>query len=190
MKKWKIFTTIASILIIIGIIITLGATIASGEQTENFTIPSGPYYFYFEAPQLVGGQVSGDYSISTGSVSMYFLTESQYNYYQVYGVVFGSLYSTSGSSQTFSVDLPDSGTIYIIFEHGSGYESISQSGTVHFETSGISVMYTMLGVALLVIGIILIIIGTKMKKKEETEGPPISQKPTDVTLFDQRQPPK
>ncbi|MEM4262154.1 MAG: hypothetical protein QW505_02685 [Thermoplasmata archaeon] len=187
MKKSKMLKGIGGILVLVGLLITLWFGVF-GDQTEKFEIPVGAeYYYYFEAPGSAVGHIKGDFSATVGTVDMYILSESQYSTYSYYGEpTSGYLYSKSGSSGTFTCNLSGSGKVYIVFDHGTGYDYIAQTVTVHLDTSAVDVAMLLPGIALVVIGAITSFYGTRIQKQEALAEK--TQQPSGVVMFDEKKP--
>lgn len=156
-------------------------------STESIVLPgdAGVYYLWTVSGQL-NGHISGDFSTDGGAVNFYILDSEQYEAYSYDLEPDGSLYSHTGISGSFSVDLPDTSKYYICVDHGTSAEA-ARTVTVSVEITGISVMFLVGGIVVLAIGVVLTFLGMRMKAKERTAlpaPPPPGSRSTDVTMFD------
>jgi hypothetical protein len=181
----KVLTAIGLVLMLIGLIgVAWSIQPASGSTTV--TVPAGAgYYCYMKISGFVGGHLSGDFTVTPGgSVSFYVLDPTQYADYMQDLSPSGYMFTTTGSSGTFSADLPTSGTYYIAFHRGSGYEGSAQIVEVNYNVSGIELILLIGGAVLLAAGVVLTVIGLRMKSKAKAMEPAMAKLPaTDVTLF-------
>jgi hypothetical protein len=188
MKKSKILIMVGPILILIGIGLVWGAVMPS-EATESFTIPEGPYYYAFESTTILGLRLEGEFDVDgvLGTVNFYVMTPEQFDAYANLGET-DAEYSMSGNSGSFDVSL-DTTKGYLVFEHGLLWSLFSQDVTVTFTVHGTAVSYLAGGIVMLVIGVVLIVYGARLGKKEAAIAPPQQQAPADVMMFDQQKPP-
>ena len=188
MKKGKILTAIGTVIALIGILF-LALAILPAEESTDFTIPSGSYYYAFSYGGLIGGSIEVSYIVADGSVRVYVFDQHEYDQYYATGSG-DHLYTTAGDSGSFSFVLPDMGTYYLVFEHGALSGFLDQDVAITTTINGVAVFGTVLGVILIAGGIVLAIVGRRMKDKEIAQAPP-SPAPTDVTFFqgEQQRPP-
>jgi hypothetical protein len=186
MKKSKIMTAVGGILIALGLIgVVWGIQPAKG--TETLTIPSGDGYFgYLKISGWLNGHLSGDFSVtSDGIVNFYILDPSQYDEYSYDLQPSDNMKSISASTGEFSVDLPSSGSYYMAIDHGSGYESMTQTVEINFEVTGFDMIFLFGGIVLAAIGAVVSLLGLRVRAKETVD---VTAKPTisDVTVFDEK----
>ncbi len=107
--------------------------------SETFQIPDGDgWHSFFELEMLEGGVVSVDYAESgDGSVDVFLFREGDYGLYEATGLLLPPLGSMSGSSGAFSVNITGDGTYYLVFTHGSGFESVIQEVEVSYIFAGL-----------------------------------------------------
>lgn len=186
MNKGKVLLIVGVVLALIGLAMIVYA-ILPASQTSSATILNGQgYYVRVEIGGLMNGHISGSYSVDAGTVDFYILDKTNMNNYHN-GGSYVPIQSSAGSSGDFALDLPDSGQYYLVFDHGLASQGIDQVVTVTLKTTGTSIMGLIVGVALLVVGAILALVGVMMRKKE-----PVAQKmqgPTDVVMLGQQTPP-
>jgi len=186
MNKGKVLLIVGVVLALIGLGMIVYAMLPA-TQTSSATISNGAgYYVRLEIGGLMSGHISGNFSVNTGTVDFYILDKTNMNDYHN-GDSYVSIYSSSGASGDFSLDLPDSGQYYLVFDHSATSQSIDQEVTVTLEATGTSITVLIVGVALLVVGAILALVGVMMRKKE-----PAAQQmrgPTDVVMLNQQTPP-
>ncbi len=179
MKKSRILAIIVLVLILIGVYVLYGA-FPSSNNTRDFTIPSGNYYYRFETVSLISASVEGSYSVSSGPpVTVKVFSQSEFDQFATTGI--GTpITSTSGSSGSFSADLGGTGKMFIVFEHSSD----TSEATVHMslKISGIAMVAMVVGVVLLVVGIVIAVLGARMGRKEAAAIPP-SPVATDVNIL-------
>lgn len=189
MKKSKMVSIVGYVLIVVGLLVTLWSTPLIGtEKTSTQTIPSGDYFRYWKTGTITAAQVSGSFQVEGGTdVELFIFTEAQYD--QWYSTGTGpSLAHAIAPAGKFSQDLPGTGVFYLIVAHGPT-SNAEQTFTLTYEASGIMITYLLVGVVLLAIGIVLSVMGLRMKRGEnEMEAPPIPPKAVDdVTSFDRTQ---
>jgi len=136
----------------------LAASFLQGTQGTVATIPAGPAWFYvYEIKVLGSSRMSGQFADLAGDVvNLYVFGERQYEVYAFIGLG-RSLFSANGSSGSFAIDLPSSGTYYLVFAHGAGSEP---------EFIG-------LGSALIAPGVALVGLGLRIRERgrRSTTGP-------------------
>jgi len=188
MKKSKVLIMVGPILILIGIGLIAGAMLPA-ENTETFTIPDGPYYYAFESTTILGLRLEGEFEVDgvLETVTLYVMTPDQYDAYANFGETVAE-YTVEGNSGSFDVSL-DTTKGYIVFEHGFLWSLFSQDVTLTYTIHGTAVTYLAGGIALLAIGVVLIVYGVMLGKKEAAMAPPQQQPPADVMMFDQQKPP-
>jgi len=189
MKAFKVLVIVGGILLSIGLILTLSA-IGPGSTTRTLTIPAGAeWYFYYEFSLLFGGSVSGEFRVlSSGSVNLYVMTQAQYDGFSQTGGG-PSVFTTGGSSGTFSVNLPSGGKHFLVFTHGGGWEGVSQDVRTTFQVNGIEPTFFVGGIALILPGVALFALGLRKKRQAAAARPPESpQQPTGVVLYGPRPP--
>lgn len=184
MNKGKIVTAVGAVIALIGLLILVYA-ILPAEDTMEFTIPSGEYYYYTSYGGLIGGSIEMDFVVADGAVRVYVFDQDEYDSYSSTGLG-DYVFTTSGDSGSFNYVLPDTGIYYFVFEHGSLSGSISQEVTVTTTVNGIALLGTILGVVLVVVGIAIALFGRRMTARELKNAPP-SSAPTDVTFFQGQQ---
>lgn len=109
------------------------------EGVETLKIPDGAgWHSFFELEMLKGGHVALEYTEGAdGVVNVFILSEENYGLYQDTGRVLSRLKGTSGSTGTFGLEIPNDGTYYLVFEHGTGFEAISQDIQVTYSFAGL-----------------------------------------------------
>jgi len=187
MKSWKALYVVAIILAIIAIFMMYQSVI-SKHDTNTVTIPSGSgWYYSYEFYLPSGSNVSVEYLETLGrSVDVSLFTSSQFDRYSN-GLQTESLYSESGASGEFSHTAANSDTYYLIFEHGSGFSSSSQSVTVDFRVNGLDTLVLVVGLVLLIIGAILGFAAYRMKKEDKPPWAHEMPKDSDVVMFDRQE---
>ncbi|UCE90939.1 MAG: hypothetical protein JSV90_05800 [Methanobacteriota archaeon] len=184
MRKGRIVTAVGTVIASIGLLILVFA-ILPAEDTTDFTIPSGGYYYGIYYSGLIGGSIDMDYVAAEGDIRVYVFDQQGYDSYVSTGHK-DDLFTTSGDSGSFSFALPDSGRYYFVFEHGSLSESLNQDVTVTAKINGIAMTGMVLGVVLIVVGVVVAVLGGRMKAREAADEP-ASPAPTDVTFFQGQQ---
>ena len=162
----RILKMIAVDLAIIGAFTTAGAFLMSDStQTYTQSIPSGYYSTFCTTSHISTGHMSGNYSASPGDVTFYVFTSSQFNQYESTGSA-DCLYSHYGPSATFSLDLPGTGTYYLVAEHSADQASQSTDENLILTSSlsGIAITYLIPGIVLLAGAVALAIIGIMMTR--------------------------
>lgn len=183
MQRIKIIVAVGVILLFLGIILLFGSFVSDSES-DTLTIPAGSDWHYFlEFFLPADGQVSGDFEETLGrSVDCFIFSESQYDSY-IMGYSTGSLYHYSGSTGTFSVNAPESGKYYVVFDHGSGNEDSSQSVKVNVRIGGFNIILAAIALMFIVIGIALAITGYRSKKELDKLKEPVTPQESDVIIF-------
>jgi len=191
MKKSRVVSIIGYVMILIGII-GVAWGLQPSRATTSGSIPSGyGYYGYTKASMWLYGHWSGEFTVTSGgTVHFYILDAGQYDSYMNTGQAPSSLFSTTGSASSFSVDLPTTGAYYMVFDHGPGYETVEQTISIEHKVSGLDLKFLIGGAVLLVIGAVASVVGVRMKRKEP-EAPVAPKTFADVTMFEeQRKPPE
>ena len=97
--------------------------------------------------------MSGQFADLAGDVvNLYVFGERQYEVYAFIGLG-RSLFSANGSSGSFAIDLPGSGTYYLVFAHGAGSEDSAQDVRVTYRVAGIEPEFIGVGLPLIAVGI-------------------------------------
>jgi hypothetical protein len=152
----------------------LAASFLQGTQGAVATIPAGPTWFYpYHINVLGSSRVSGEFADPAGGVvNVYVFGEKQYELYAFIGLG-QSLFSVNGSSGSFAIDLPSSGTYHIVFAHGAGSEDSEQDVRVSYRVAGIEPGFIGVGVALIAPGIALVGVGLWIRERvrRQTTGP-------------------
>ena len=110
--------------------------------------------------------------------------ENQFAEYETTGSA-DHLYTASGDSGSFTFVMPDSGTYYIVLEHGFLSGILSQDVMLETTINGTAITGIVIGVILIVAGIAIAFLGTRMKARESAATPPPPQ--TGVTFFQGQQ---
>lgn len=185
MKRFKVLVVVGGVLLIVGILIALGSP-ANGSKDSTFTIPNGAgyYYQYTFSGTFAGEQIDFSYAVqSSGTVDVYVLNAAQYSSYAYDLTVTSSLYANPGTvSGTGSVAVPESGTYYLVINHGSGFASSSQDGQMSIRTSGLNVPLLAAGIVLAAAGIVLLALGYRLRTKA-LAPPPGYLPPSQVLMF-------
>ena len=181
MALWKIVNPIGGILIAIGLILALNSVLTSSNtHTENGEILPGYLLYYETTSEIAGGSLTGTYTVSTGSVDFYIFTASQWEEYKNTGIA-DNLYHNTGSSGSYSVTFPDIGKYYMVANHAPANIDDTQHLTLTYTMKGVVMTFVIIGVALLAAGIVMLVFGFRMKKKETAEHQKLVN---DVTLFE------
>ncbi|HEX7392513.1 MAG TPA: hypothetical protein VF374_06125 [Thermoplasmata archaeon] len=183
MKKGKILIAVGVMVLVLGIYFAVFAVLPT-DDTENVTIPAGEWYYVFSLGGIIGGSVDVDYTVADGSIHVFVFNSDQYAEYESTGVA-QVLYSHSGDSGSFTFDLPDSGTYYIVLEHGLLSVLFDQDVAFQTTISGTSITGIVTGVVLIVVGAVIAFYGSKLKARESVAAPPPPQ--TGVTFFQGQQ---
>ncbi len=180
---------IAYILIVIGII-GLAWSFQPTEGTTTAELPTGDgYYSYIEISMWLNGHVEGDFEVTDGggTVRFFIFDSAQYDDYSYDGIAADSLFELTSSSGSFSEDLPTTSTYYLVVDHGS--TTAAQTVEITYKISGLDLMYMIGGAVLLAIGVVLAIVGLRMKAKAQGAAPtPVTQTPQtgEVVMFDKK----
>ncbi len=183
MDKSRIVIGVGALMLVIGIYVTYGA-FPSLNDSKDFTIPEGDYYYLFQSNTLIGGSTHGSFSVSSGpAVKVMVFTQAQYDEFASTGVA-SALASDTGSSGDFSASLHGTGKITLVFVHAT--TDTSQT-TVHVDMtlSGIAQTSLIIGIALLAAGAVIVVFGFRMRGKEAkmAAAAPPSPVATDVTIL-------
>jgi len=183
MKKGKILIAVGALILVVGIYFTAWAVLPA-DETIDLTIPAGDYYYYLAYGGLIGGSIEVDYTVADGAVSIYIFDSDQFAEYETTGSA-DHLYTASGDSGSFTFVMPDSGTYYIVLEHGFLSGILSQDVMLETTINGTAITGIVIGVILIVAGIAIAFLGTRMKARESAATPPPPQ--TGVTFFQGQQ---
>ncbi len=187
MNKSRIFQIVGLVLVLIGLFALL-SSFPDNTKTETFTIPSGAYFYRFQAPLLYDGEVHGNFTVTAGDpVKMMIFTEPEYKKYEQTGVAV-PIFTTSGSSGTFSAKEAGTGTLYMVFAHTSdAYENTTDT-QITYTLSGVAITFLVPGIILVGAGVAMAVLSRRFRRAEIASAPP-SPVATDVTLFKDQTPP-
>ena len=160
-------TRVGTALIIFGILTFAGAFfLFNSNGSSTAVIPGGDYISFHTRHPLIDSHLSGSYSVSPGSVSIYIFTSDQFQSYSTTGFV-GCLYQSYGSSGSFSVNLTGAGTYYIVAEHSRdpSIKSTDQSLGLTYSFSGILLDDLLLGIGVLALGAPIVFMGRRIRGK-------------------------
>jgi len=167
----------ALVFLLVGIIsVGLGfafvtASVVPQSRNTGFQLPTGLYYYtYLRIETLTPGRITVTYQASPGPVDQYILTPAQYAVFQTHATT-DTMYSTSGSSGTFSVPLPSGGTYYLVTTHASGYEFTPQSGTHSTTVWGLAPTPFYAAVIAFTAGLVVLVIGLWLRTKPARTAP-------------------
>ncbi len=172
MKKFAVLIVVGGILALAGIYMSFTG-VYSSPQNEPFSIPAGwDYYYLFEMYLFSGATLKGDFTVTSGTVvDLFMFDDVQYLEYSYSGSA-PSLYDVRGMSGSFTLSPVKAGTYYVVLDHGPGNDNSIQSGRINLQITGTDMLCLGPGLALLVIGIILLVMGVKMKKVETAPAQP------------------
>jgi len=180
---------IAYILVVLGII-GVAWSIQPTEGTSTAELPSGAgYYSFIKVSMWLNGHVEGNFEVTSGdgSVRFFVFDSTQYDDYSVDGVASDNMFTMTGASGSFSVDLPTTSTYYLVVDHGS--TTAAQTVDITYKVSGLDIKYLIGGAVLLAVGVVLAVMGMRMKRKSSaTTQPSAAQtQPTgEVVMFDKK----
>jgi len=180
---------LAYILILVGII-GVAWSLQPTEGTTTGELPAGEgYYSYVKVSMWLNGHVEGSYEVTSGggTVNFFIFDAAQYADYSSGGIAAQSIFTSTGVSGSFSEDLPTTGAYYIVIDHGS--TTAAQAVKLTYKVSGLDLKYLIGGAVLLAIGVVLAVVGLRMKAKAEATkfSAPVSQEPTgEVVMFDKK----
>jgi hypothetical protein len=183
----KVLTVVGILALPIGLI-GVAWSILPGSGSDSVTLPAGQeYYGYLKIAGFEGGHLSGDFEVTPGDISLYVLDSDQFAEFRQSLSPSGCLFMIVGSSGSFSVDMPNSGTCYIAFNHGLDYRASQQTVRVNFNATGINIGLFVGGLIVLAVGAVLIFAGRRMKKKARAMEPaPVNPPAADVVFFQNR----
>jgi len=154
---------------IIGVYIVLPATTVSGDQAASINIGAN-YYYRITFNILKAGRISGTFSETSGnSITLYIFNQQQQTGYQS-GQTTDNMFSTSGSTGSFSASVLSPGNYYLVLEHGASFTDQVQNVQVSWVLDGSN----------LATGLVFLFIG--YRKMHRASPPPSA---TDVVMFDQ-----
>jgi hypothetical protein len=189
LKKSKIVSIVAYLLIVIGILPLLWSfQPINNKQTIELPAESGIFY-RITLPNQVSGHVSGDFTVDSGQVNVYVLSKAQYAQYAWDLDPSSTMNKVTGAFGEFSVDLPSTATYYVAVDHEGVGVPTEQTVTISLKITGIGITYLVIGVIMVAVGGVLAVVGMRMKAKEVALMPPApspGSKATDVTMFDKR----
>ena len=164
---------------IIGFYIVLPATTVSGDQAASINIGAN-YYYRITFNILKAGRISGTFSETSGnSITLYIFNQQQQTGYQS-GQTTDNMFSTSGSTGSFSASVLSPGNYYLVLEHGASFTDQVQNVQVSWVLDGSNLALLGTGLAILATGLVFLFIG--YRKMHRASPPPSA---TDVVMFDQ-----
>jgi len=176
-KSFQAILALAGILFIIGVYVIYPPLPVSDNLAAN--IPTGNYYYRITFSMVKANQISGTYSVTGGTtVNVYILTASQFDAYKASQST-SNLFQATGSSGSFGATVSTPGTYYLVFDHASN-NNAAQDLQITYLLGGWNPIFLGTGIALIVAGIALGILGNKQRQKQEAP-----RKATDVVMFDQ-----
>jgi len=182
--KYGLAFGIGALMILIGLAATVGSLHLSPE-TRDFDIDAGNLYFnYIDVGLFAGARLKGSFTVTSGgSINLYIFENREYqNYYNGNDCYY--IESASGSSGTFDITVDVGDTYYIVLEHGSGYESMRQTGEVTHQIIGTDFVMIGLGIGLFIGGLMAIVYGWALKKKNDAQTAAFQQQySSGVTYF-------
>jgi flagellar basal body-associated protein FliL len=187
MMMSKVLGVLATIFISVGIIVTIWAFQPS-EQSEEKTIPFGEeWIIYYEFSGWINGHVSGDFVVApeNGIITVHIMDKEAYERYILMGILSDTLYSETGSSGSFSVDLPSTSKYYLVFEHADRVSE--QTFDLDMRVTGIIMLFLVAGIATVVVGVFIAILSFRMKAKQQPVSQQQGTKSDDVTIFGEEQ---
>jgi hypothetical protein len=186
MRTRKILGIVAPILMSIGVLVTIWS-FSPAEQSETGTILAGDgWILYYEVSGWMNGHLSGDFIVATGEgqVTAYIMDTDAYKGYILTATVADPMYEETGSSGSFSVDLPSSSTYYIVFAHSD--RITEQDVDVDIRVTGITLTMLVGGIILVVAGVALGVVAFAMKSKEQPAEQAQTVQTGEVTMFDDK----
>lgn len=140
----------------------LASAFLQGAQGATASIPAGPAWYYVYRIDVLGpGRLAGTFEDVGGRVvDVQVFAERQYRSYEFIGLGY-SLFSTRGSAGSFTVDLPGTGTYYLVFDHGAGFEGASQDVRVSYRLLGVEPDFLLAGAAFAAAGIGAVALGLR-----------------------------
>jgi len=174
MRKFAILLVLGGILLVAGIWLSITG-VYSSPQDEVFSIPAGwDYYYVFEMHLFSGATLKGDYTVTSGTpIDLFIFDDVQYLEYSYSGSA-PCLYEVKGMSGSFSMSPANAGMYYVVLDHGPGYDNSTQSGRITLHITGTDMLCLGPGIFLLIVGILLMVAGAKLKKQEVV---PVSPEP-------------
>jgi len=150
----------------------LAASFLQGTQGTVATIPPGPAWFYVYQIKVIGSsRMSGQFAALAGDVvHLYVFGEKQYELYAFIGWGYG-LFSVNGSSGSFAIDLPSSGTYFLVLAHGRGAENSTQDVRVSYRVAGIEPEFITVASGLIAPGIALVAFGLWVRERRRKRIP-------------------
>ncbi len=181
MKAFRVLLATGGILLIVGIYFAIPGTAVSGNGT--YSVPAGNFYYRITLNLLKAGRISGQFSETSGNIiSLYVFTGAQFDSYRN-GVVGQDLFAISGGSGTFSASVVSPGDYYLVLQHGANFVNQTQAVQLTWQLDGTNPVLLGLGITILVVGVILSLLGYRMRRRG---APPPST--AGVILFDQPKP--
>ena len=185
MRMSKVLGVLATIFLAIGVIVTIWA-FQPAEQSEEKTIPFGEeWIIYYEFSGWINGHLTGDFVVApeNGMVTVHIMDREAYEGYILTGILSDTLYTETGPSGSFSVDIPSTSKYYLVFEHSD--RITEQTFDLDLKMTGIIMMFLVAGIATIVVAIFIAVISLRMKAKEGASETQTGTQRDDVTIFDQ-----
>jgi len=190
MKRFQAAIVAGGIFALIGLsLLFVGAGLAPNPaaNSKQVTIPPGAaYYYYIKYRISAGMQFTVEFTATGGTVDAHIFNEAQYQTYAQY--LSGSgLASTSGASGRLDVVIPAEGFYYVAFDHGAGYEDVSQDvhATIRTGSGGITSVSPGLagaGIGLIIAGIATSVVARRRMKRAES-AMPFPPRPSNVVMY-------
>jgi len=169
---------IGALMMLIGLVLMIWA-MHSGEESNTFDIdPGAQHYNYIPVNLFSGAKLGGRFSVDGASiVDLYVFNDSNYNLYET-GATAPFIAHASGNSGSFEVAIDSGGTYYIVLEHGSGFQSSRQTGSVTHSVAGTNVVTLSIGALVFIVGLLLAAYGVMLRRREATAAAKLSIRPS------------
>lgn len=170
-RSETIRSTAARALLLVGGVLFLSgqAVLASaffhGIEGATASIPAGPAWYYVYPIDVVGpGRLTVSFEDVAGSVvDVHVFGAREYLAYEFVGLGNG-LFSGRASAGSFAVDLPGTGTYYLVFDHGEGFEGVIQDVRVSLRLLGVEPGFLRGGAVFAGVGIVAVGLGLRLRR--------------------------
>ncbi len=188
MRVFQGFSLLGGILLIIGVYVLVPASPLSVSHTGTINVGAN-LYLYDKFNVFKSGHLAAQFSESQGqALRVYVFTDTEYTTFTTQYVPQGLFSSNGPASGSFSVSIPAPGNYYLIFMHGTGLESSTESVSFSAVLDGYNPVILAAGFGLLAAGAVLLVVGYYLRNKYLDKL--LTPAASDVVVFDKpSQPP-
>lgn len=167
-RRGRALIALGAILIVASLFAVFTGLSPSGVQEATALRANDPTAEYFAEVSwsvLSGGTIHGTFSVANGTpVTVFVFNDADYKAY-VSGQNVTGLYSVTAPNGTIDLQVSGWDTYHVVLAHAPGYGSQEQDVSVDLTGTGIDPGYFLGGMAVLLIGVVLLIVGIRRTRR-------------------------